>query len=119
MGNRSGVLSAEEVSLWTKNAGSVPGSTGVIVASFARGFATAAAAVLINGQQFIAPTGGGRLANRVCRATAMLLANSLVEVLCIFGEAAGRWILQQLCPLSTTIVSLDIAGTASSALMAC
>jgi len=90
----------------------------VAVASFARGFDTAAAAVLINGQQVIAPTGGGRLAKRVCRSTAMLFANSLVAALCGFGEAAAGWILQQLCPLSTTIVSLDITGTGSPAFVA-
>ena len=77
MGNRSGVLS-EAVSFWFRNAGSATGSTGVVVASFARGFDTAATAVLIKGQQFIAPAGGGRPANRVCRVWAMLLANSLV-----------------------------------------
>jgi hypothetical protein len=145
LGNRSGVLS-EAVSFWLRNAGRATGSTGVVVASCARGFETAATAVLIKGQQFIAPAGGGRLANRVCCATAMLLANSLVigqasvpvqffekalrsrgrltgmsilpDVLVGFGEAATAWILQQLCPLSTTIVSGDVSGTASSALVA-
>jgi hypothetical protein len=145
LGNRSGALS-EEVSCWLRNAGNTTGSTGVLVVSFARGFDTAATAVLIKGQQLIAPAGGGRPANRVCCATAMLFANSLVvgeafvpvqffdkalssrggepgmsvlpDALGSFGEAAGCWILQQLCPPATTIVLLDIAGTGSPAFVA-
>jgi hypothetical protein len=117
LGNRSGVL-FEAVSCWFRNAVSATGSTAVVVASFARGFDTAATAVLIKGQQFIAPAGGGRLVNRVCRATAMLFANSLVDAVCSFGAAAAACILQQLCPLSTTTVSLDIAATGSLAFVA-